>query len=52
MRRADEPPLSAESEKQLERYGNYLRGEQDLAANTVRNYLSDLRQFAALCEAS
>ena len=32
----------------------YLREEQDLAADTVRNYnyLSDLRQFAAFCEAT
>ena len=34
----------------LERFGDYLREEQDLAADTVRNYLSDLRQFAVFCE--
>lgn len=52
MRRVAKPQLSAEGEKEFERFGNYLREEQDLAADTVRNYLSDLRQFAAFCEAS
>lgn len=52
MRRAAKPLLSAEGEKGLERYGSYLRDGQDLAPDTVRNYLSDLRQFAAFCEAS
>ena len=36
----------------MKRYGSYLRDEQDLASDTVRNYLSDLRQFAAFCEAT
>lgn len=49
--RAAKPRLSWEGEKQVESYGNYLRHEQDLASDTVRNYLSDLRQFAAFCEA-
>jgi len=44
--------LSAEGEKECQRYGIYLRDAQDLASDTVRNYLSDLRQFAAFCEAS
>jgi integrase/recombinase XerD len=52
MRRATKPDLSAGGEKELLRYGGYLREEQDLAPDTVRNYLSDLRQFAAYCEAS
>jgi integrase/recombinase XerD len=52
MRRAAKPQLSQEGEKGLERYGRYLTEEQDLAADTVRNYLSDLRQFAAFCEAT
>ncbi len=34
----------------LEEYGRYLREEQDLSAPTLRNYLSDLRHFAAWCE--
>ena len=33
-------------------YALYLRGEQDLSAPTIRNYLSDLRHFAAWCESS
>jgi integrase/recombinase XerD len=52
MKRAAKPGLSTEGEKELERFGNYLRDEQDLASDTVRNYLSDLRQFAAFCEAT
>lgn len=52
MRRVAKPKLSNEGEKRLERFRNYLREEQDLASDTVRNYLSDLRQFAAFCEMS
>ncbi|CAA9295573.1 MAG: hypothetical protein AVDCRST_MAG93-4228 [uncultured Chloroflexia bacterium] len=52
MRRAARPGLSAEGEEGLSRYSSYLREEQDLTIDTVRNYLSDLRQFAAFCEAS
>ncbi|MDP9438183.1 MAG: phage integrase N-terminal SAM-like domain-containing protein, partial [Actinomycetota bacterium] len=52
MRRAAKPELSAEGEKEIGRFGDYLRDEQDLSSDTVRNYLSDLRQFAAFCEAS
>jgi integrase/recombinase XerD len=51
-KRAAKPRISGAGERELERYGRYLREEQDLAADTVRNYLSDLRQFAAFCEAS
>jgi integrase/recombinase XerD len=52
MRRAAKPEVSAEGMEELERFGGYLREEQDLATDTVRNYLSDLRQFAAFCEAT
>ena len=52
MKRLAKPGLSAEGMEELERFGDYLREEQDLAADTVRNYLSDLRQFAAFCESS
>jgi integrase/recombinase XerD len=51
-KRVAKPRISAAGERELERYGRYLREEQDLAADTVRNYLSDLRQFAAFCEAT
>lgn len=52
MRRKPKPEISTEGMEELERFGDYLREEQDLAADTVRNYLSDLRQFAAFCEAT
>ena len=52
VRRAANPELSSEGRGELEKYGRYLTDEQDLAADTVRNYLSDLRQFAAYCEAT
>lgn len=52
MKRAAKPDLSADGEVEIERFGNYLREDQDLAFDTVRNYLSDLRQFAAFCEAT
>ncbi len=51
-KRAAKPGLSGEGEKQVESYGIYLRDEQDLALDTVRNYLSDIRQFASFCEAT
>lgn len=52
MKTADKPVLPAAAEKELERYGRYLREEQDLSTATVRNYLSDLRGFALFCESS
>lgn len=44
--------LSAEGAEAVETYGRYLRGHEDLAAPTLRNYLSDLRHFATWYEAS
>lgn len=52
MMRSEKPTLSKAGEKELERYGSYLREEQDLSAATVRNYLSDLKGFASFCESS
>lgn len=52
MGRAAKPRLSDEGEEGVGRFGYYLRDEQDLASDTVRNYLSDLRRFAASCEAT
>ncbi len=52
VKRSEKPKLSGAGEKELEQYGRYLREEQDLSAATVRNYLSDLRRFAAFCESS
>ncbi len=51
-KRAAKPELSPEGEGEIRRYETYLRDGQDLAADTVRNYLSDVRQFAAFCEAT
>jgi integrase/recombinase XerC len=44
------PSVSAAGQDALDQYGTYLRDEEDLSASTVRNYLSDLRHFAAWCE--
>lgn len=52
MTRSEKPTLSKAGEQELERYGAYLREEQDLSTATVRNYLSDLRGFASFCESS
>jgi integrase/recombinase XerC len=52
MKRDPIPGLSVEGEKEIERYERHLREEQDLSAATVRNYLSDLKGFAAFCESS
>jgi integrase/recombinase XerC len=52
MKRPARPPLSVEGQAALDHYLAYLRDEQDLSPNTVRNYASDLRHFAAHCERS
>ena len=52
MKRVAQPELSAMGESVLSHYEQRLRVEEDLSVATVRNYLSDLRQFAAWCEAS
>lgn len=44
------PSISATGQGALDQYANYLTNEEDLSLSTVRNYLSDLRQFAAWCE--
>ncbi len=51
MKRVAQPELSAMGESVLSHYEQHLRVEEDLSVATVRNYLSDLRQFAAWCEA-
>jgi integrase/recombinase XerD len=50
-KRAKRPALSSAGEQVLAQYGQRLRSEEDLTAVTIRNYLSDLRHFAAWCEA-
>jgi integrase/recombinase XerC len=46
------PSISTTGHETLDKYAAYLRTEEDLSSSTVRNYLSDLRQFAAWCEAT
>jgi len=50
MKRAGQPAVSPPGERMLTEYERSLRSEEDLAAATIRNYLSDLRHFAAWCE--
>jgi len=50
MKREGRPALSSSGEQVLEQYERMLRTEEDLSPVTIRNYLSDLRQFAAWCE--
>jgi len=50
MKRAAQPDLSVEGQQALGQYAYALRREEDLATTTMRNYLSDLRQFMAWCE--
>jgi integrase/recombinase XerD len=50
MKRAAQPILSRSGELALTRYEQRLCVEEDLSTATIRNYLSDLRQFAAWCE--
>ena len=52
MKRGARPELSSMGESILSHFEQYLRIEEDLSAATVRNYLSDLRQFTAWCEAN
>jgi integrase/recombinase XerC len=52
MKREAQPPLSIEGELALDRYARALQQLEDLSAVTIRNYLSDLRQFMAWCECS
>ena len=52
MKRPAKPALSADAQQALASYEEYLTEEEDVSPATLRNYLSDLRQFAAWCEAS
>jgi integrase/recombinase XerD len=49
-KRAKRPALSSTGERVLAQYERQLRTKEDLTAVTIRNYLSDLRHFAAWCE--
>jgi integrase/recombinase XerC len=50
-KRVNTPLLSAPGQCTLDAFGRQLRETEDLRPATVRNYLSDLRQFVAWCEA-
>ncbi|HEX6290941.1 MAG TPA: tyrosine-type recombinase/integrase [Herpetosiphonaceae bacterium] len=52
MKRSAIPSISSAGQQAIELYRQYLHDEQDLSADTCRNYLSDLRHFAAWCEGS
>ncbi|HYU74784.1 MAG TPA: tyrosine-type recombinase/integrase [Ktedonobacteraceae bacterium] len=49
-KRVKRPGLSGTGEQALAQYEQQLRTKEDLAAATIRNYLSDLRHFAFWCE--
>jgi site-specific recombinase XerD len=49
-KRVGRPTLSRTGEQVLDQYEQRLCTEEDLTVVTVRNYLSDLRHFAAWCE--
>jgi integrase/recombinase XerC len=51
-KRAAQPALSALGQQTLEQYAAALREREDIRPVTLRNYLSDLRQFAAWFEAT
>jgi integrase/recombinase XerD len=50
MRRDAQPHLSEEGQQALAHYTHTLQQVEDLSVVTLRNYLSDLRQFMAWCE--
>lgn len=52
MKREAQPVLSAEGQQALDCYAYVLEQVEDLSAKTIRNYLSDLRQFREWCECS
>src|SRR6266702_837509 len=45
-----QPDLSKEGQQVLDHYAYTLKQVEDLSTVTIRNYLSDLRQFMAWCE--
>ncbi len=52
MKRVGQPVISQAGIEALNRYKVYLQQSEDMSPVTIRNYLSDLRQFIAWCEAS
>ncbi len=52
MKREAQPMLSGDGQYALDQYRQDLQSLEDLSPVTIRNYLSDLRQFMAWCEYS
>ncbi len=52
MRRSGDMALSVAGIEAVEEYSRHLKERHDLSALTLRNYISDLRLFAAWCERS
>lgn len=52
MKRSGHPLISASAEQVLAQYATILQEVEDLNSKTIRNYLSDLHQFIAWCEAT
>lgn len=52
MKRNAQPEISDDGQQALDLYRQALQLVEDLSAVTIRNYLSDLRQFIAWCESS
>jgi site-specific recombinase XerD len=52
MKRVGQPAISQAGINELNQYRVYLQQSEDVSPVTIRNYLSDLRQFIAWCEAS
>jgi integrase/recombinase XerD len=50
MKRGSIPLISRMGQETLAQYESYLRSVADVSPITIRNYLSDLRQFMAWCE--
>jgi integrase/recombinase XerD len=49
-RRTPKPDLSPQAQSAFDAYSHYLKESVDLRPATIRNYLSDLRQFIAWFE--
>jgi integrase/recombinase XerD len=52
MKRKAQPEISEDGKLALDQYMQVLQQLEDLSPVTIRNYLSDLRQFMAWCEYS
>ncbi len=52
MKRVGQPNISRAGMEALNQYKAFLQHTEDMSPVTIRNYLSDLRQFIAWCEAS